>query len=78
MKTSIEQAGFMDVDFITHESNIGDNRDIFTFKLRAEGQPIEVGGLEVDELSFDIIGGAELEEFLSAMSMIRSLIRYEK
>jgi hypothetical protein len=57
MRILIEQSSFMDVEFIQHETNRGDNGDRFTIKLRAEGQPVEFNGKEIGELAFDIVGG---------------------
>jgi hypothetical protein len=74
MKYTIEQGGFMDVEFESHPSNDGNNSDRFTIKLRAEGQRIEFNGMEVAELSFDIIGNFELNEFLTAISGIKRFV----
>jgi len=74
MRLLIEQSSFMDVEFIEDGENYGSNSDRFTFKLRAQ-QPIQVNGKEVEELSFDIIGPIELNEFLRAMTKIKKVVK---
>ena len=74
MIVKIEQSAFMDIEFEDHAQNCGNNSDRFSFKLRAEGQKIEVYGEEVDELAFDITGSFELHEFLFAMGKIKDIV----
>ena len=74
MRVLIEQSAFMDVEFIKHARNCCNNSDRFTFKLRAESQPIQVDGKDVSELSFDVTGVFELDEMINAMVEIKKLI----
>ena len=67
------RGGFMSVDLLVGERNCGNNSDEFTIILRADGQMIETGGVEVDELAFKITGPLEFANFLEAMELIKRM-----
>tara|TARA_R110000824_G_scaffold44703_14_gene129882 strand:+ start:587 stop:823 length:237 start_codon:yes stop_codon:yes gene_type:complete len=66
---TIRHDSFLELDFEPHDNNAGGNADKYTFKIRAEGQNIQVGGVEVDELEFVVVGPCELDDLFSAMAL---------
>ena len=61
---TIRHDSFLELDFEPHDNNAGGNADKYTFKIRAEGQNIQV-----DELEFVVVGPCELDDLFSAMAL---------